>query len=54
MSEEKWNVFASTGKIMDYLKYREVLADKIFENGDINGNSQPQGNCDSGISCGRK
>ncbi len=51
MSEEKWNIFASTGKISDYLIYKGLVCEsKLYEIGDINGNNQSKGNSSSGIS----
>ncbi|MGN0613016.1 MAG: hypothetical protein ACI4JB_03870 [Porcipelethomonas sp.] len=47
MTDEKWDIFASTGKIADYLEYKGISADTLLGNGDINGNGNPQGNSSS-------
>ena len=53
MSENKWDVFASTGKISDYLNYRGVAVGIHGENNaDGNKNDNPQGTGNTGISCG--
>lgn len=46
MTEEKWNIFMSTGKIEDYLEYKAVET----KDGEINGNDYSQGYSDKGIS----
>jgi len=53
MSENKWDVFASTGKISDYLDYKGIDIERNGEN-NANGikNNNTQGNCNTGISCG--
>lgn len=48
MTEEKWNVFMSTGKIEDYLKYK--AEDLKAKDGCINGNDNSQGYSYQGIS----
>lgn len=50
MLDEKWNTFALTGKIADYLEYKGIFTGKLNENGDINGDDNSQGNSYSGIS----
>lgn len=53
MSENKWDVFASTGKISDYLNYRGITVGIHGENNaDGNKNDNPQGTGNTGISCG--
>ena len=53
MSENKWDVFASTGKITDYLDYKGIT---VGANGDKNAcgieNNYTQGTGNTGISCG--
>lgn len=53
MSENKWDVFASTGKIADYLDYKGII---FGVNGDKNAggieNNNTQGTGNTGISCG--
>jgi hypothetical protein len=53
MSENKWDVFASTGKITDYLDYKGIT---VGANGDKNAcgieNNYTQGTGNTGISGG--
>ena len=44
MTDEKWNIFMSTGKV----EYK--AADREVKEGDINGNDNPQGYSYKGIS----
>ena len=48
MTDEKWNIFMSTGKVEDYFEYK--AADREVKEGDINGNDNPQGYSYKGIS----
>lgn len=48
MTDEKWNVFMSTGKIEDYLNYK--ADDSKIKEGETNGNDNPQGYSYQGIS----
>ena len=52
MSENKWEVFASTGKIADYLNYKGI---EVGQNGEKNAdgikNDNSQGTGNTGISC---
>lgn len=50
MTDEKWNIFASTGKIEDYLEYKNASAARNVKDGDMNGNDNPQGYSFKGIS----
>ena len=50
MTDEKWNIFASTGKIEDYLEYKNAYDSLHVKDGDINGNSDAQGYSFKGIS----
>ena len=49
MTDEKWNKFMSTGKIQDYLDYKNDS--QHIKNGDLNGNNNSLGNSTEGISC---
>jgi hypothetical protein len=48
MTDEKWNVFISTGKINDYLEYKNSA--RKSEDGEINGNADTAGYSSEGIS----
>ncbi|MGN1480602.1 hypothetical protein [Porcipelethomonas sp.] len=50
MTNEKWNIFASTGKIEDYLEYKNSCIARNVKDGDINGNGDAQGYSFKGIS----
>lgn len=51
MSEDKWNIFAATGKISDYLSFKGISYDKNGDtNADANTNSDAQGTGYTGIS----
>lgn len=50
MTDEKWNTFFSSGKVVDYLDYKGILINKQWENGDKYGNGDLKGNRYTGIS----
>ncbi len=56
MYDEKWDTFAATGKISDYLSFKGIPYFNTTNNGDLNadadGNADTQGTCNTGISCG--
>ena len=44
MSDDKWNAFASTGKISDYLEFKGINLKESLSNGDINANGNENNN----------
>ncbi len=51
MSEDKWDTFAASGKISDYLSFKGIDFNKNGDtNADANTNADCQGACDTSIS----
>lgn len=51
MSEDKWDTFAVSGKISDYLSFKGITVNKNGDiNADANTNADVQGTGDTGVS----